>query len=610
MISVFFCKDAAKLKTLAAVLASNSLSPILKYSISHTENAVFGIAYPIENKLVPSQPFIHTELNIVCVAEGRIDNRAALALELGILPSSTFTDTELLFKAYCQWGQSCATHILGDWVLAIYNTLSDEIFIVRDQHGFTSLYFYNDKEIFAFSTSIKHILPLCPLQINIKEIVGRLCSWQYQDNKTTVFQHIYKLVGGHKLHYKAGQVSVEKYWFPERIPLRHYKNNNEYSEELFDITQEAVRCRLISDKPVASMLSGGFDSGTVSVLAAELLGEQTLTTWSHVPMFMEHLKPSEANFFMNEVPYIEATASMRPNINSIKISSEQMSPLDGIAKYIDCYNTIVHGASNLYWMMDIFEKVSEQKFGVLLGAENGNMALSYKGFEHLLPATHPYMRSHIKPFLKNQIARPLLKKYLDDRNLKRYLKDNLADSLVNQSVLEAVDLYQIAKTDFVTDFQSSQEYMLTFIEHCRYYRLGSERANYFGFSYRDPTADIRILEYALSIPNTAYFDKQGNNKQVIRRMMKGRLPDKVLNETKTGAQSADIYFRLQKDFPRLEGLMSDLAKNEVFKYIVDSQKLKNLFNHIKTGKITDRGIINYYLKLIMFGMFLEYHHIK
>jgi asparagine synthase (glutamine-hydrolysing) len=611
MISGFICKDADKLKAFEAVLTSEYTSAILQYSIFHAKNAVLGRAYPIDSKSVSPQFFSHPELNIVCVAEGRVDNRAALALELGVPPSSKLSDRELLFKAYCQWGKNCATHILGDWILAIYNTLSDEVFIARDQHGGTSLYFYCDNGIFAFSSSIKHLPPLLrPLQINLKEVVGRLCSWQYEDNQTTIFQHIYKLAGGHTLSYKTGQVNVEKYWFPERVPLRHYKNHENYSEELFEITQEAIRCRLISDKPIASMLSGGFDSGTVSVLAAELLGEQTLTTWSHIPLFTEQLKPSDANYFMDEVPYIEATTAMRHNIKSLKIRSEQMSPLDGIAKFIDCHNTIVHGASNLYWMMDIFQKVSEQKFGVLLSGDQGNAALSYKGIAYLLPATHPYMRSHIKPFLKDKIARPLLKGYLDAQNLKRYLKNNLVDSLVNQSALEAVDLYQIAKTDFVTGFQSPQEHILKFIQQSRYYQSGSERTNYFGFSYRDPTADIRIMEYALSIPNTAYFDKQGNNKQVIRRMMKGRLPDKVLNETKTGAQSADIYFRLQKDFPRLEGLMSDLDKNETFKFVVDTQKLKKMFNDIKTGKITDRGIINYYLKLIMFGMFLEYHHIK
>ncbi len=70
--------------------------------------------------------------------------------------------------------------------------------------------------------------------------------------------------------------------------------------------------------------------------------------------------------------------------------------------------------------------------------------------------------------------------------------------------------------------------------------FGAKSGHCYGVEKRGPTADKRVLEYCLSIPNEVFFDKKGNGKQVLRRLTKNRLPDEVLFEKKKGLQSANI----------------------------------------------------------------------
>ncbi|GAB3511889.1 hypothetical protein GCM10027442_22260 [Emticicia fontis] len=356
------------------------------------------------------------------------------------------------------------------------------------------------------------------------------------------------------------------------------------------------------------MLSGGFDSGTVSILAAELLGKARLTTFSHIPQFPDKLPPPTKNVFFDETPYIDANASAMPNIHSVKLTSRSISPLKGIEKFIDAFDNIIHGASNAYWFIDLYENVSHQGFGVLLSGENGNAGMSYKGIADLLPFYHPYYLSSPQLFLKKKLVSPLLNKFLTQRRHTKSINFQINDGVVNEDALKESGIYEDIENNpdmYSVSLNNHQHHMLKLIDLCRRYRLIGEISNYYGFSYRDPTADIRLLEFCLSVPNEIHFNSRGQNKALIRKVMQGRLPQMVLRETKTGKQSADIYFRIQQDLPQMEEWISVLSKNQRFVHLIDINKLKTLFVLIKNGKLTDTLSINRLLKAMMSGIFLE-----
>ncbi|HEY1054002.1 MAG TPA: hypothetical protein VGE24_02675, partial [Emticicia sp.] len=99
-------------------------------------------------------------------------------------------------------------------------------------------------------------------------------------------------------------------------------------------------------------------------------------------------------------------------------------------------------------------------------------------------------------------------------------------------------------------------------------------------------------------------------RQVIRRMMVGRLPDKVLDEQRKGRQAADIFLRFQAEIGRAEEYYQRFEKNPAFSYFIDTQKLKNSINLVKESKLTDDGILNKILQCLTLGIFLENNNLQ
>ncbi len=330
------------------------------------DNIAFGhaLTYNTPEAVYEQMPIYLPENQLFFVAEGRIDNRVELATALDIGLHSALSDGELMLKAYLKWGEAAPDKLLGDWSFAAFDVRNQELFIARDHHGYTSLFYHFANGQFVFGSSIKSLLALdfVPKKINKEYLIRGLALWHKEtgDNQTS-YEGIYTLSPAHTLKLKNGQVELKRYWFPENIAPIYHKNHQDYSEELREILTEAVNARLRSYKPVASMLSGGLDSSTVSFLAAELLAKQgmRLPTLSHVPLYTEELKKiKETNQFFDESPYITATAQAAGNIDALLLNSVQLKPTEGIFKVIGCHNSVIHAACNAYWLVDIWKQLN------------------------------------------------------------------------------------------------------------------------------------------------------------------------------------------------------------------------------------------------------------
>ncbi len=135
--------------------------------------------------------------------------------------------------------------------------------------------------------------------------------------------------------------------------------------------------------------------------------------------------------------------------------------------------------------------------------------------------------------------------------------------------------------------------------------FGANNKHYYGIEKRDPTADKRVLEYCLSVPNEAFFDEKGNNKMLLKRMMKNRLPDQVLFEKKKGLQSSDIAFRALAEQQTISDLIAEVSKNELFNEIIATKKLQTDWQNFKDT--TNQHVLypQTILKTLMVGCFLE-----
>ncbi|MFN8579077.1 MAG: asparagine synthase-related protein, partial [Candidatus Sericytochromatia bacterium] len=515
-----------------------SYYPHEKYNYKIIENVVFGhlLTFNTPESLFEEQPIFFNDRNILFVFKGRIDNRKELCNKLNINLKDNLTDGEIALKSWLEWGEKSCDKILGDWSFASFNFKTQEFFISRDHHGYTAINYYYDEKRFIFASSIKSILNLnfIKKELNIKSVINTLAIFPEKKMDKSFYKNIYKLNPAQYIKCNREKFLLQRYWYPESISINKNKKFDEYVEEFYCIFENAVKDRLRSYKPICSMLSGGLDSGTVAYTASMLMKEQEkkLRTYSHVPLY-EVSKNIHDLRFGDEKPYIESTVKASGNIEPIYLNSENISVLEGMIKTNDVLNSPIHAGVNAYWLVDIMKTSSSDEFGAILTGEHGNATISFSGYEDTLSVNYLYNQIGLKRIVKKKLIKPIVKAI--SPNLYRYLKKEPEISLetysyINPELFDEIrnEMKKIDHDDkFDFKFSSHQEMCLKILmpsANPRCY-FGGTFSDYYGIEMRDPTADKRVIEYILTIPNEIFFSKDGNNKQIIRKMMKNKLPN-------------------------------------------------------------------------------------
>lgn len=227
-------------------------------------------------------PLVSRGGNLVLTADARIDNRDELIAALGMRgnPRETITDSELIVAAYEKWGDSCPEKLLGDFAFAIWNRYDRQLFCARDPMGVKPFYYYcQPDKFFAFGSEIKALFCLedVPRQVNDAKLGVFLCQLTgFAALKTeTFYRNIFRLPPAHWMTVSPQGCRLKPYWDLEGEAAKIKLNSErEYIEAFQERFTQAVVCRLRSAYPVASNLSGGLDSSSVSCVARIFLKQQ------------------------------------------------------------------------------------------------------------------------------------------------------------------------------------------------------------------------------------------------------------------------------------------------------------------------------------------------
>jgi len=92
---------------------------------------------------------------------------------------------------------------------------------------------------------------------------------------------------------------------------------------------------------------------------------------------------------------------------------------------------------------------------------------------------------------------------------------------------------------------------------------------------RDPTADVRLLEFCLSVP-TEQFLQRGVQRALARRALSDRLPKLILDETRRGLQAADWHETLTADRGRIAAELERLESCPQAARALDLPRLRHL----------------------------------
>jgi len=531
--------------------------------------------------------------NGVLTAEARIDNRKELLETLDIAASrhNTISDGELVRLAYEQWGLACAARLFGDWSFAAWQPAQRRLALARDHHGNTSLYYTRIGPVLAFASDRRALLALRHggRRLNELYLAQLLVSWPAYQGADTAFQDIQRVPPAHTLTASPDGSALTRYWRLEDVPECQLASAEAYAEGLRHHLTVAVRARVRTQRPVAVTLSGGLDSGAVAVLAARELGAtgRELKALTAVPL----VGPTREMAAGNEYAMAALTAASATNIAHEAVAG-RLSPLDGLERLLQIHAEPGHAAASYYWILALMDS---SRGHVLLTGQNGNASLSWAGvpawsdiFDALArrdpagaaraagtwaawqPVAIPLRRFWRSGF------RPTL-----GQPWRRYsaINPDFADRLELEARM-ADDGHDPSFAARPRDGRSAQ---LTALRPGRHIvgALWAELGADGGAVVRDPTQDVRLLEFAVGIPNRMWRGPQ--DRWLVRQALTTILPEEARLAPRRAAQTSDLGARMKLERDRTLGLIAEIERSAPAREAIDVEYLRRVATDLQSA---------------------------
>jgi asparagine synthase (glutamine-hydrolysing) len=340
------------------------------------DNAAFGfchlIVYPNqENEKLPLESG-----DLVITANAHLHNRAELIKKLGVDTKqyATTPDSYLILKAFEKWGAECVQHLDGEYVYAIWNKVSKELFISNDHIGFKALYYYDTPEQFIFCSEIKGIeaVKVTPNYFDGNSLITHF--YTQGDQSATFNIEIKKLKCAEVFQWADRKASWKKYWELTPQGKYHFKNSEQWYQCIKEKLWKAVEARVITNKPTGVMLSGGLDSSTITCILSKVFRQKNLPIYT----FSSVLGNAYEGEKVDESKYINAVIKHCGNLIHTNVTAPNKGPFIGVKQSF----TIEEIIPDKFHYMDIAiqEAALKQNVKVLFSGFGGDFWVSAKGF--------------------------------------------------------------------------------------------------------------------------------------------------------------------------------------------------------------------------------------
>ena len=545
-----------------------------------------------------SQPMVDKDTDVVITYNGEIYNYIEIRERLrrkGHSFSST-GDTEVLLKAYLEWGHEILHIINGMFAFVIFDPRINEVFCARDPFGQKPFFYTHNSRKFIFSSELTSLLSHSGVPKKLdREAISEYLMYESFVAPQTPIKHIKKLPAGFALTYKrdGDDLQIWKYWHSNSNQSLHFNNspNNDDIEKLAHVLRDSVARHLRSDVPLGIYLSGGIDSSLMTLLASDILGGENIHTFT--------IGSSENSFDESDIArrtakilgtnHHELLITPEDSLNSISdvlnsmdepLADPGLIAISQVAKFASNYVKVTisgDGGDELFCGYPTFHK---WKLSNLLSNLPKNLIKNYLvPLVGQLPAQDKYMGLFYKTqiftrgigspkeirnsrWLASFLPHEIKKLMVDGDSLLSLAPDNSGFKNIYKHVtnihLEHSDLDDISKL--------SMEYQYSYLTNiiCNH----TDKANMqYSLEARSPYLDVIASQYINNLPNSWKLHN-GNGKYVLRQYLQKRLGSYVASKKKQGfTVPLALWF-----------------KNELKEFCLDN---------LSEESISDSGVFNY-----------------
>ncbi|RJE91142.1 asparagine synthetase B [Paenibacillus sp. 1011MAR3C5] len=557
-------------------------------------------------------PYYDQERGLTVVADAIIDNREELFDNLGVhrRDRASISDQELILLAYDRWGIGTAARLIGDFAFVIRDERNGRLYGARDFSGGRMLYYSWDGAQFRFCSMIEPMLglPAVTRAINERWLAQYLAISTVVDAASTdqtVYEDIRQIPPAHYFVLENDKLGLSRYCMLESSGALKLSSDNEYVEAFQEVFQQAIDARVRTKHGVGAQLSGGLDSGAVVSFAARRLREEnrTLQTFSYVPVH-DFIDYTSKWYMPNERPYIEKTVTHIGGIQSHCLDFEGLDPYSDMDDMLNVMEMPYKFYSNSFWLKGIFKEASDRNIGVLLNGGRGNLSISWGDaipyYARLLKRmkwiklmgelrSRSYAigsgRGHLLSLVSKE-AFPFL------RGKNRELADNPYHALINPAFAARTQVYKQLREYGIGDsgwlasgdtYKDKENHFRELFHWNASNTLAAKLSHRYKLWKRDPTNDLRVIRFCLSLPEDQYV-KQGMSRALVRRATEKLLPDSIrLNETVRGVQGADWLHRILPNWSSFYQELQQIGRNDRMLEIVDGRVVEGVLARLRNG---------------------------
>ena len=487
------------------------------------------------------QPASDAANKIHIVWNGEIFNYRDLRSELeqrGVYCRDS-SESEVVINLYLEFGLEFISKLNGMFAIAIHDSRDESLHLIRDRMGKKPLWIsqLNDGTLF-FASEVRALMLARPDRTLRTDMIAEVMQYGYINAPNSAFNEISQVPPASVITWRSGKTTTKKYWKPDfdtkiQIPYEEALENTK------KLIEESVSRRLISERPLGSFLSGGYDSTIVTAYMAKLMSEkvQTYSIGFHNAQYNEaHHANQIANFLGTN--HHEEILSPDPALIVEKISHVLDQPFAD-SSIVPTY---------------LLAKFARENLIVALGGDGGDEV--FGGYDRYLAT--PVMQK-LNPFLG--LARSGLK-FAGRQSLGNTRKINRVGSQLSSkaslaarysSILSLAQPDELSKlvhpnlasnraenvylSEFAAGKLSSFDRMIR--SDLDAYLPGdllvkvdiATMAN--GLELRSPLLDVNVVEWGISLPRS-YKIKGLETKHILKDVARSLVPANLIDRPKMG----------------------------------------------------------------------------
>ncbi|MCP4106417.1 MAG: asparagine synthase (glutamine-hydrolyzing) [Desulfobacteraceae bacterium] len=544
------------------------------------------------------QPLSNEDGQIWVTANGGIYNYKELRTELEAKGHifHTNSDTETIVHSYEEWGDQCVEHFRGMFAFGIMDLRQRRVFLARDHLGIKPLYYLIHPHFFAFGSELQ--LFRCIPGINFNpdlEAIDQYLQLGYISAPKTVFKQAYKLPPAHRMSigFDGTVCGPEEYWELEFRP-NYSRTEAEWVESLDAVLRDSVRAHLVSDVPFGAFLSGGMDSSGVLAYMSQIL-EKPVSVFS---IGFEETDYSETEYAKKAAQRWEA----EHHIEIVKPDALEILP-----KLVRHYGEPFGDSSAIptYYV----SKMARGVVPMVLSGDGGDESLAgydrycswlkrlakggyindypawkriIRPFAHaIMPRRYPLFNSH-KPTLENWL-RYCYMDLSERRSLWRQEYHGLCNTPLDTMEKEFAKTrkYSLCSKVQYLDIKTYLPYdILTKVDVASMMH---------GLEVRTPFVDVRVMEFAATIPEHMNINEHYNTpmegKLILKKAMKKYYHPEFIHRPKMGFTMPVERWFVQDDMLKQKIQERFLAPNSILSEYFDPSGVNRLVKENLFGRI-------------------------